>query len=80
VTQSNSWDAQAEQDDDDEPDEEPDDEEPANDQDGPLDRLNGNTEITIAADQGDSPGITSSGRLQFVENFTGAISTKTSGP
>lgn len=76
MTQSNSWDAQAEQNDDDEPD----DEEPANDQDGPLDRLNGNTEITFAADQGDSPGATSSGRLQFVEKFTGATSTKTSGP
>jgi hypothetical protein len=32
-------------------------EKPANDQDGPLDRLNGNTEITFAADPGDSLGL-----------------------
>jgi hypothetical protein len=55
-------------------------EKPANDQDGPLDRLNGNTEITFAADPGDSLGATSSGRLQFVEKFIGATSTKPSGP
>jgi hypothetical protein len=52
----------------------------ANDEDGPLDRrLNGNTEITFAASQGDAPGPTASGRLQFAEKFLGTKSTKNSG-
>jgi hypothetical protein len=42
-------------------DDKSDDEELTNDEDGPLERLGVNTEITFAADQGDAPGPTSSG-------------------
>jgi hypothetical protein len=75
VDQIRRWDSQAEQDDDDEPD----DEEPANDQGGPLYHVDGNMEITFAASQGDAPGPTASGRLQFAEKFIGTTSTKNSG-
>jgi hypothetical protein len=75
VDQIHRWDPAADPNDDDEPE----DEEVANDEDGPLDHLNGNTEITFAASQGDAPGPTASGRLQFAEKFLGTKSTKNSG-
>jgi hypothetical protein len=75
VDEIHRWDPAADPDADDEAE----DEEVANDEDRPLDCLNGNTEITFAGSQGDAPGPTASGRLQFAEKFIGATSTKNSG-